>query len=261
MVSKTDVRLSQLSFSYGRTPVLSEISLTASAGEFLAIVGPNGCGKSTALKLVAGLYRPASGAVYIGDTPVTGLSRKQLAHQVALLTQAGTAPVNMTVRDLIGMGRFAHQSLLSRRSREDEAKIAEAMFAMDVQSLHDRRVGELSGGQLQRCRMAMTLAQDSSVLLLDEPTTYLDLKYQYGILEKARDQARRGKTVIAVLHDFTQAALYADRVAVFHQGRLHGIGKPDEVLTTETVREVFDVATFAVQSHGITIHLPEQARV
>lgn len=260
MAKKHDVKLSRLSFSYGSTPVLADISMAAAAGEFLAIVGPNGCGKSTALKLIAGLYRPTSGKVLVGELDVSTLSRKTLAHHVALLTQAGVVPANMTVRDLISMGRFAHQSLLSRRSREDEAKIAQAMFAMDVQSLHDRRVGELSGGQLQRCRMAMTLAQDSQVLLLDEPTTYLDLKYQYGILEKAHDQARQGKTVIAVLHDFTQAALYADRVAVFHQGRLHGIGKPGEVLTTDTVREVFDVATFAVQSHGITIHLPERAR-
>ncbi len=260
MTRAHDVRLLDLSFAYGPTAVLSDISMTAKAGEFLAIVGPNGCGKSTALKLIAGLHRPSRGAVFVGETDVAKLSRKTLAHHVALLTQAGVAPANMTVRDLIGMGRFAHQSLLSRRSREDEAKIAEAMFAMDVQSLQDRRIGELSGGQLQRCRMAMTLAQDSQVLLLDEPTTYLDLKYQYGILEKAQDQARQGKTVIAVLHDFTQAALYADRVAVFHQGCLQGIGKPRDVLTTDTVREVFDVATFAVESHGITIHLPERAR-
>src|SRR5690606_10877398 len=159
----------------------------AKAGEFLAIVGPNGCGKSTALKLIAGLHRPSHGGVFVGELNVSRLSRKTLAHHVAPLTQAGITPANMIRLNLIGMSRFALQTLPSRRSREDEAKIAEAMFAMDVQSLHDRRIGELSGGQLQRCRMAMTLAQDSQVLLLDEPTTYLDLKYQYGILEKARD--------------------------------------------------------------------------
>ena len=250
------VSLDSVRFAFGHTPILHGISFDALPGEFLAIVGPNGCGKSTALKIIAGLLHPAQGAVMIDGQSTRLLSAKALARQVALLTQASAVPPNLSVYDLVAMGRFAHQTLLSRRSREDEAKIAEAMFAMDVQSLQTKRVGELSGGQLQRCRMAMTLAQDSAVLLLDEPTTYLDLKYQYGILEKAREQARGGRTVIAVLHDFTHASLFADRVAVMHEGTLAAIGKPADVLDEDTVGRVFDVRTRAVQAHGAVFHVP-----
>ena len=250
------VSLDSVRFAFGHTPNLHGISFDALPGEFLAIVGPNGCGKSTALKIIAGLLHPAQGAVLIDGQSTRSLSAKALARQVALLTQASAVPPYLSVYDLVAMGRFAHQTLLSRRSREDEAKIAEAMFAMDVQSLQTKRVGELSGGQLQRCRMAMTLAQDSAVLLLDEPTTYLDLKYQYGILEKAREQARDGRTVIAVLHDFTHASLFADRVAVMHEGTLAAIGKPADVLDEDTVGRVFDVRTRAVQAHGAVFHVP-----
>jgi len=253
----TGLELQSVAFGYGRVPLLTDLSLAAHAGEFLAIVGPNGCGKSTTLKLMAGLNAPASGRILVGGRDMREYTRKTLARHVALLTQQSFAPPNMSVYDLVAMGRFAHQNLLSRRSREDEAKIAEAMLAMHVQSLQTRRVGELSGGQLQRCRMAMTLAQDSEILLLDEPTTFLDLKYQYGILERAREQAHAGRTVIAVLHDFTQASIYADRVAVMHEGRLVQVGAPADVLTTDVVAEVFGVRTRTVTAHGAVFHVPE----
>lgn len=256
---RESVRISfaNVAFGFGQHKVLHDLSFSAEPGEFLAIVGPNGCGKSTTLKLMAGLHHPHAGTIRIGDSDIVSLGRKALAKKIALLTQVSFAPPNMSVYDLVAMGRFAHQTLLSRRSREDEAKIAEAMLAMHVQSLQERRIGELSGGQLQRCRMAMTLAQDSAVLLLDEPTTYLDLKYQYGILERAREQARAGKTVVAVLHDFTQASLYADKVAVMHEGRLVTLGRPAQVLTEEIVAEVFGVRTRAVTAHGAVFHVPE----
>ena len=253
----SSVRFDAVSFGFGQTGVLHELSFTAERGEFLAIVGPNGCGKSTTLKLLAGLHKPASGDIFLNGQAQGALNRRALSRQVALLTQTSFAPPNMTVFDLVALGRFAHQTLLGRRSREDEDKIAAAMDAMQVDALRDRRVGELSGGQLQRCRMAMTLAQDSEILLLDEPTTYLDLKYQFGILEKAREQAQAGRTVIAVLHDFTQASLYADRIAVMHHGRLVGIGKPAEVLTSKVVSDVFDVQTRTVEAFGAVFHVPE----
>jgi len=257
VTAAAEVAVDHIRFAFGRQPVLHGVSFTACPGEFLAIVGPNGCGKSTALKIIAGLLTPSSGSICIAGQPSTSLSRKALARQVALLTQASAVPPNISVYELVAMGRFAYQNLLSRRSSEDEAKIAEAIFAMQVQSLQDKRVGELSGGQLQRCRMAMTLAQDSAVLLLDEPTTYLDLKYQFGILEKARQQAHAGKTVIAVLHDFTHASLFADRVAVMHEGRLVALGTPADVLDEDTIGRVFDVRTRAVHAHGAVFHVPE----
>lgn len=253
----SSVTFDKVSFGFGRTGVLHELSFSVEPGAFVAIVGPNGCGKSTTLKLLAGLHKPSAGTILLNGQPLGSLGRRALSRHVALLTQQSFAPPNMTVFDLVALGRFAHQTLLGRRSAEDEEKIVTAMAAMQVETLRDRRVGELSGGQLQRCRMAMTLAQDAEVLLLDEPTTYLDLKYQFGILEKAREQARVGRTVIAVLHDFTQASLYADRIAVMHHGRLVGIGKPADVLTSAVVSEVFDVETRTVEAHGAVFHVPE----
>jgi len=257
MPAITSLSLDGVHYSIRGREILRDLSLVAQPGEFLAIVGPNGCGKSTTLRLMAGLARADKGRILAGDTDLAKLSRKEISRRIALLTQAGQVPPNLSVYDLVSMGRFAHQTLLSRQSREDEALIADAMLAMHVQSLQARRVGELSGGQLQRARMAMTLAQDGGILLLDEPTTYLDLRFQFGILEKARELAHAGRTVIAVLHDFTQASLFADKVAVMNEGRLVALGRPNEVLTEDIVAEVFGVRTKVVHAHGAVFHVPE----
>lgn len=258
-MSGASISFRNVDFGIGARRILQGLSFDVRAGEFLAIVGPNGCGKSTTLKLTAGLQRPRAGTIAINGDDIGQLGRREMARRIAFLTQASFAPPNMTVFDLVALGRFAHQGLLSRRSDEDEAQIAAALDAMEVTELQDRRVGELSGGQLQRCRMAMVLAQDSSVLLLDEPTTYLDLRHQYGILDIARAQARAGRAVIAVLHDFTQASLYADRIAVMHQGRLVQLGQPAEVLTETVIAEVFGVQIRAVEAHGALFHIPRGA--
>jgi ABC-type cobalamin/Fe3+-siderophores transport system ATPase subunit len=260
VMSGVGVSLDNVAFRYKAAPVFDDLSLEARPGEFLAIVGPNGCGKSTALKLIVGLNLVERGVVKVGGDDVRKLSRKALSRRVALLTQANHAPPEMTVQDLIAMGRFVHQGFLSRRSAADDEQVAEAISQMQVGELVGRRVGQLSGGQLQRCRMAMTLAQDSDVLLLDEPTTYLDLRHQYAMLERARAQARAGKTVIAVLHDFTHASLYADRVAVMRRGSLVRIGPPETVLTEELVFNVFGVRTYAFRAHGAVMHIPQDAR-
>jgi len=253
------MEIAGVSLGYGHAPVLDDISLSARTGEFLAIVGPNGCGKSTALKLMAGLLKPEVGSVRIGRDDMTALSRRALARRLALLAQDNHAPPGMTVLDLVGMGRFAHETWLRRRTREDVDHIDRALDAMDVGDLRQRRLGELSGGQLQRCRMAMTLAQDANILLLDEPTNHLDLKYQYALLDKARGQARSGRCVIAVLHDLTQACLYADRIAVMHNGKIRAIGPPAEVLTVAMIADVYGVETVAVPFGRSIIHLPRDA--
>ncbi|WEK02889.1 MAG: ABC transporter ATP-binding protein [Candidatus Devosia phytovorans] len=257
MPAISSLSLQGVHFSIRGRKILNDLTFTAQPGEFLAIVGPNGCGKSTTLRLMSGLARPDSGKILAGDTDLATLGRKEISRRIALLTQAGHVPPNLTVHDLVSMGRFAHQSLLSRQSREDEALVADALLSMHVQSLQTQRVGELSGGQLQRARMAMTLAQDGGILLLDEPTTYLDLRFQFGILEKARELAHAGRTVIAVLHDFTQASLFADRVAVMNEGRLVALGRPHEVLTEDIVAEVFGVRTKVVHANGAVFHVPE----
>jgi ABC-type cobalamin/Fe3+-siderophores transport system ATPase subunit len=250
--------LRHASFGYGRKAVIDDVSFDVRTGEFLAIIGPNGCGKSTVLKLMAGLTRPDRGEVLMGDTPVASIRRRLLARRLTMLTQSNEAPEGMIVRDLVGLGRFAHEGWLRRDMPEDRRHIDDAMRVMEIEALADRRVGELSGGQLQRCRMAMTLAQDAAVLLLDEPTNHLDLKYQYALLDVARMQASSGRAVVAVLHDLTHASLHADRILLMQDGRIVADGPPAEVLTTDIVEAVYGLRTVAVPFGHAVVHLPER---
>lgn len=253
--------LKNVGFSYGRRAVLDTVSLDFARGRFVAVVGPNGCGKSTLLKVMAGLLQPSEGAVLVEGAPLAGTSRKKLARKLSMLAQSNEAPEGMVVRDLVGMGRFAHEGWLSRGSPEDLQHVQAAMDIMDVCDLAERRVGELSGGQLQRSRMAMTLAQDAGILLLDEPTNHLDLRYQYALLETARMQAGSGRAVIAVLHDLTHASLYADRIILMANGKVVAEGSPADVLTTRNVAEVYGISTVAMPFGRAVVHLPESALV
>jgi ABC-type cobalamin/Fe3+-siderophores transport system ATPase subunit len=251
--------LDTVSFDYGSRSVIEAISFDVRHGEFLAIVGPNGCGKSTALKLMAGLLAPSTGNVLLQGKRVASMRRKAIARELALLAQSNEAPAGMLVRDLIGMGRFAHEGWFTAETQEDRRHIADAMRIMDVEAFSDRRVGELSGGQLQRCRMAMTLAQDANILLLDEPTNNLDLNYQYALLDVARKQAKAGRAVVAVLHDLTQASLYADRIILMDAGKIVADGTPADVLTVDMIEAVYGVRTTALHFGGAVILLPESA--
>lgn len=256
---QTVLSLEDVTFGYGDNAVLDTISLAFRSGEFVAIVGPNGCGKSTLLKIMAGLLSPDHGAIKLDDRPVSSFSRKNLARHMAMLAQSNEAPAGMVVCDLVGMGRFAHEGWLSRGTARDIAHIDDAMQTMAVTDLADRRVGELSGGQLQRCRMAMALAQDANILLLDEPTNHLDLKHQYALLETARKQATTGRAVIAVLHDLTHASLFADRIILMDGGKVVADGAPADVLTPENIAAVYGIATVAKTFGRAIVHLPESA--
>jgi iron complex transport system ATP-binding protein len=246
-------------FSYGERPVIENVALDILPGSFLAIVGPNGCGKSTVLKIMAGLLKPNKGEVLLGAAPLQSIGRRSLARSLAMLAQSNEAPPGMIVDDLVGMGRFAHETWLKQRTEEDRAQISQAMRIMEIEDLAMRRVGELSGGQVQRCRMAMTLAQDAGILLLDEPTNHLDLKYQYSLLETAREQARAGRAVVAVLHDLTQASLYADRLVLMNKGKLFSQGTSTEVLTSKAIDQVYGVRTTSMAFGRAIIHLPQKA--
>jgi iron complex transport system ATP-binding protein len=187
------------------------------------------------------------------------MRRRAIARELSLLAQSNEAPAGMLVRDLIGMGRFAHEGWFTSSTKEDQRHIADAVRIMDVEAFADRRVGELSGGQLQRCRMAMTLAQDANALLLDEPTNNLDLNYQYALLDVARGQAQAGRAVVAVLHDLTQASLYADRIILMDEGKIVADGAPGDVLTVDRVEAVYGVRTVSTQVGRAVVLLPESA--
>lgn len=259
MKQHTTLSLDSIHFDYDKTPVLKGVSFSVKQGEFTAIIGPNGCGKSTALKLLAGLIPAKSGCVYLNDQPLNTMNRRQIAQQLALLTQSGDVPATLSVMDLVGMGRFSWESWLRRKTPEDQKWVERAMRLMEVDELAARQVSSLSGGQLQRVRMAMTLAQNAPVLLLDEPTNHLDLKHQHALLNIARQQAQQGRTVVAVLHDLAQASIYADQLVLLHEGQVEAIGSPQEVITPAAIEKVYGITTDTVQVGRAVIPIPQEA--
>lgn len=225
---------------YTDCPVLEGIDLELVSGQITAIVGANASGKSTLLRTMSRLLSPSDGRVLLDGRAVHQTPAKQLARTLGLLPQSPIAPDGITVADLIGRGRHPHHGLFSRWSREDDEAVATAMEATRTTDLADRPVDELSGGQRQRVWIAMALAQGTDLLLLDEPTTFLDVSHQIEVLDLLTDLNRsRGTTIVLVLHDLNLAARYADRLVVLSCGRLHTCGQPAEVLTEATVREVF----------------------
>nr|WP_040702594.1 ABC transporter ATP-binding protein [Nocardiopsis ganjiahuensis] len=231
-----------LTLGYGADPVVRDLDLTVAQGEFTVIVGPNGCGKSTLLKALGRVNKPESGRVLLHGRDVRSQRPKAVARQLALLPQSPLAPEGITVRALAARGRFPHHTMLRQWSPEDETAIAAALELTGLTALADVQVGSLSGGQRQRAWVAMVLAQDSATLLLDEPTTYLDIAHQYDLLELFADLHRRGRTVVAVLHDLAQAARFATRLVMMDGGAVVADGTPEEVVTAERVGSVFGLA-------------------
>lgn len=231
-----------LTLGYGADPVVRDLDLSVEEGEFTVIVGPNGCGKSTLLKALGRVNKPESGRVFLHGRDVRSQRPKAVARQLALLPQSPLAPEGITVRALAARGRFPHHTLLRQWSPEDETAIARALELTGLSDLADIQVGSLSGGQRQRAWVAMVLAQDSDTLLLDEPTTFLDIAHQYDLLELFADLHRRGRTVVAVLHDLAQAARFATRLVMMEGGAVVADGTPEEVVTAERVAAVFGLA-------------------
>jgi iron complex transport system ATP-binding protein len=234
------LRVEDLTLGYGDRTVIRSLDLVVPPGRVTAIVGANACGKSTLLRSMSRLLAPRDGRVVLDGRDVHRIPAKELARTLGLLPQSPIAPEGITVSDLVGRGRHPHQGLLSRWSREDDLAVAEALEATDTAALADRAVDELSGGQRQRVWIAMALAQRTDLLLLDEPTTFLDVSHQVEVLDLLTDLNRsRGTTVVMVLHDLNLAARYADQLIALADGRLHAAGPPSEVLTEECVRAVF----------------------
>lgn len=222
--------------------VVRDVSLAIRAGEILALVGPNGSGKSTLLSALAHALEPRSGELRLDGTNARSLSRRQFARAVAWLPQQPEATPGVTVEDLVLQGRHAHRPLLGPLSPEDRSAVDRALRAMDVQELRRRAVETLSGGERRRVWLAMSLAQDAPVLLLDEPTAALDLRHQWEVLTLLSVLNREhGLTLCVVLHDLEQAAALAHRVVVLHRGRIYASGAPEVCLSEETLRDVWAV--------------------
>ncbi|MEV6128209.1 ABC transporter ATP-binding protein [Streptomyces violaceusniger] len=237
----------ELTLAYEDRTVVDGLDLAIPDGEVTVIVGPNACGKSTLLRALGRLLRPRGGAVLLDGTDLARIPTKKIARAVGLLPQTPVAPEAITVADLVSRGRQPHQHWWQQWSEEDERAVTDAMERTDVTALADRPVDELSGGQRQRVWIAMALAQETDLLLLDEPTTYLDISHQVEVLDLVRQlNHERGRTVVAVLHDLNQAARYADHLIAMKEGRIVARGRPAETVTAELVHEVFGLDSVVV---------------
>ena len=232
----------QLTLGYDGAAIIRNLNLTIPAGKTTVLVGANGCGKSTLLRGLAKLLKPKSGQVYLDGKDISKLKAKSVAKKLGMLPQSPTAPEGLTVKDLVAMGRYPYQSWMQQWSTEDEEKVAEALSITTMTELADRALDSLSGGQRQRAWIAMVLAQDTDILLLDEPTTFLDLSNQVELLDLLDElQQMKGKTIVMILHDLNLSCRYADYLVAIQQGKVYATGTPEQVMTEETVRDVFDL--------------------
>lgn len=240
----TIFKLENISFGYAKTTqVLNNISLEIPKGKITALIGPNGCGKTTTFALLTKIYKPRSGAIYFGGEEITNIPRKDYAKKVAAVHQYNTVPNDMTVRQLVYMGRTSyHNQMFSRSNEEDYKAVERALIETDTLEFADRQVKELSGGQMQRVWLALALAQTHETLLLDEITTYLDVHYQYEILNLINKLNKEYQTtVLMVLHDINQTIRYADNIVMMKDGNILATGSADEVITEDLLEKAYDV--------------------
>lgn len=240
MTKDHSLLVEELTLGYKDRDVIDCLDLAVPPGRITAIVGANACGKSTLLRSMSRLLAPRGGRVLLDGKEVHRMPPKAVARTLGLLPQSPVAPEGITVSDLVGRGRHPHQRMLARWSKQDDEAVAEALEATQTVELADRPIDELSGGQRQRVWIAMALAQRTDLLLLDEPTTFLDVSHQVEVLDLLTDlNASRGTTIVLVLHDLNLAARYADHLIALAGGKLHAAGPPEQVLTPATVRAVF----------------------
>lgn len=237
-----------LVLSYGERVVVDGLSVTLPAGRITIIVGANACGKSTLLRGMSRLLKPAGGVVLLGDRDIHARPAREVARTLGLLPQTPTAPDGITVADLVGRGRYPHQGWFRQWTPDDDDAVAAALEATGTLDLAERNVDELSGGQRQRVWIAMALAQETEILLLDEPTTFLDVTHQIEVLDLVTDLNRRaGTTVAIVLHDLNLAARYADHLIAMKSGAIAAQGAPADILTEDLVRDVFGLESRVIE--------------
>jgi iron complex transport system ATP-binding protein len=251
------MELQQLALGYGDRLVVNGVSLSIPSGAVTAIIGPNGSGKSTLLKGMAKLLRPASGRILVDGDDVASIGRRELANKLGLLPQGPVAPEGLTVGDLVSRGRYPHRSWYQRWNDADEREVRRALTQVQLLHRSSDLLEELSGGQRQRAWLAMVLAQSTPYLLLDEPTTYLDLAHAVDMMTLVRAITADGeRTVICVLHDLTLAARFADHLVVVDQGRVAAEGPPTEVLTAELLSAVFGLRATVLPVDGAPAVVP-----
>ncbi|WP_181774824.1 ABC transporter ATP-binding protein [Amycolatopsis pittospori] len=231
-----------LTLAYDGRTVAENLGVVIPDRSFTVIVGPNACGKTTLLRALARMLKPRTGSVFLDGQVITSFPAKEVARRLGLLPQSSIAPDGITVADLVARGRYPHQRLLRQWSREDATVVSESLRATGVDDLAERLVDELSGGQRQRVWMAMALAQETDLLLLDEPTTYLDIAHQMDILDLcAQLHQEQGRTLVAVLHDLNHAARYATHMIAMRDGEVLATGTPEEVVTADNVEKIFEL--------------------
>lgn len=237
---KNVLEAQNLHVSYGENLILEDLNLQIPKGKITVLVGANGCGKSTLLRTFARLQKAKSGEIFLDDNKLDAISTKEVAKRLAILPQGPVAPEGLTVQQLIKQGRYPHQSWLKQWSTEDEKIVNNALEVTQMTEFADRPVDALSGGQRQRVWIAMTLAQKTDLILLDEPTTYLDMAHQVEILDLLFDlNENEGRTVVMVLHDLNLACRYAHHIVAVRNKQVYAQGKPEEVVTAEMVQAVF----------------------
>jgi iron complex transport system ATP-binding protein len=254
------VHVENLTLAYGvDAPVVSDLTLQVPAGRMTAVVGPNGSGKSTLLRGMSRLLTPQSGRVLLDGKDIHQLPARELARQLGVLPQGPVTPDGITAAELVSRGRHPHRGLFARLTTEDQQAIDDALAAVELAELRDRPVDQLSGGQRQRVWIAMVLAQGTQHLLLDEPTTYLDLAHAVDVMNVVHAAAHSaGRTVVTVLHDLTLAAQYADHLVVMGDGRIAAQGVPGEVLSEQLLADVFGLRATVVEVGGAPVVVPDR---
>lgn len=236
------IEVKNLTLGYGDDVVLDALSLPIPRGQITVLAGPNGCGKSTLLRAIRRLHAPQSGQVLLDAEDISRLSGKALGRRIGLLAQSPSAPLDMSVEELVRLGRYPHQAMLQPWSARDDAAVVAAMDGTGVAHLRARRIGSLSGGQLQRAWIAMVLAQETDVICLDEPVNHLDMAHQLDCLELVtRLNREEGRTIVLVLHDLNLAARYADQLVFVAGGKVRERGAPEVVMRADLIAEVFNV--------------------
>lgn len=254
------IEANKVSLAYDGTTIIHDLSASIQIGQITTLVGPNGCGKSTLLRGLARLLKLQTGDILLDGKAIHRLPTKELAKQLGILPQSPHAPEGLTVYELVGQGRYPHQSFFQQWSSEDEEITREAITITNMVAFADRPLDTLSGGQRQRAWIAMALAQKTPILLLDEPTTFLDIGYQLEVMELVEKLNReRNMTILLVLHDLNQAARYSDRMIVLRDGMIHADGAPREILTQSLLETIFNVHAhiFHDPNSGAPICVPQ----